>query len=64
MIKKYESFKLLVNLFLLNPESLEKYIKDHLMAISEKDVIVGYLKKRADYKEKSTKIEELVKSLF
>jgi hypothetical protein len=62
LIKKYESFKLLINLYLLNPGTLEKYIKEHLLNMTEKDIIVGYLKKRADYK--SSNIEELVKQLF
>eukprot|EP00347_Sterkiella_histriomuscorum_P019571 403341127 len=62
IIKKYESFKLLINLYLLNPESLQQYIKDHLMTITDKETIAGYLSKRTDYK--SSKLDDIINSLF
>ncbi|CDW91827.1 exocyst complex component 5 [Stylonychia lemnae] len=62
IIKKYESFKLLINLYLLNPESLEQYIKEHLMQITDRETIVGYLSKRTDYK--SSKIDEIINNIF
>lgn len=33
IIKKYEAFKLLINLYLLDVNSLEPYIKEHLLSI-------------------------------
>jgi len=58
IIKKYESFKLLVNLYLLNPESLEQYIREHLLQIQDKIIIVSYLKQRTDFK--SSKLDEII----
>ena len=40
IIKRYETFKLLVNIHIMNVESLEQYIREHLLKISEKDLIV------------------------
>lgn len=62
IIKKYETFKLLINIYLLNSEILEQYIKEHLLNIQEKEVIIGFLKKRADFK--SNKLDELIHNLF
>ena len=44
VIKKYESFKLIVNIYLMNVESLEQNIREHLLNITEKDIIILYLK--------------------
>ncbi len=44
ILRKYESFKLLINIHLMNVEGLEQYIREHLLQISERDIIVSYLK--------------------
>lgn len=62
IIKRYESFKLLVNLHIMNVESLEQYIREHLLNINEKELIVSYLKQRSDYK--SSKLDDMIKHLF
>jgi hypothetical protein len=62
LIKKYENFKLLINIYLLNPEQLERYIKEHLLNLAEKDLIVSYLQHRADFK--SSKLDDVINNLF
>ena len=61
-MKKYEGFKLLVNLYIMNVESLEQYIRDHLLQKSDKKTIVSYLKKRGDYNQ--NKLEKIITNLF
>ena len=62
IIKKYESFKLLVNIYLMNESSLEQYIREHLLSLQEKDIIINYLKRRADFK--TAKLDGIITRLF
>ena len=62
LIKNFESFKLLINLYILNPDSIQKYVAEHLMHIHDKEVIIAYLYKRADFK--SAKIDEIIDNLY
>ncbi len=46
----------------MNVEGLEQYIREHLLSISERDIIVSYLKQRGDYKQH--KLETIITHLF
>lgn len=62
IIRQYESFKMLVNIYLINSELLETYIRDNLLQTTDKATICNYLQHRGDFKQ--AKLEELIHSLF
>ena len=62
IIKQYESFKLLVNIYLMSPAILEQYIRENLVQSTDKAIICNYLQRRGDFKQ--AKLDELIHTLF